>query len=121
MAVSDKVSFRIPADLADWFGQQPGKQSEVIVRALRALRDGIPQASIDHGIVRTADLTMPAPPIAAGSQSRFAGGQVDVSLRIPQAVMACDRLAKLDPGARVRLIEDEIGERFLYRKVRRVE
>jgi hypothetical protein len=38
---SAKLSVRVPLDLAEWIATQAGSQSDVIVRALRALKDGV--------------------------------------------------------------------------------
>ena len=50
--VSARVAARVPLDLAEWVAAQPYSQSELVVRALRALRDGPPAgAALDGHLV----------------------------------------------------------------------
>jgi hypothetical protein len=118
------VGVRVPNEvLALWRvkAQQAGQAVSAYLLGLAQSNGVAPRPSIDHGIIRTADLTMPARSPAIVSQSRFAGGQVDVTLAIPLAVMASTPLAKLEEADKLRAIEDEVNQRFLYRKVVRVK
>ena len=47
--VSARVAARVPLDLAEWVAAQPYSQSELVVRALRALRDGPPAGAVLDG------------------------------------------------------------------------
>lgn len=43
------VTARVPVDLVEWMDTQPGTTAEVVVRALQALKDGPPAASVIDG------------------------------------------------------------------------
>ena len=46
------ITVRLPDDLHEWLTAQSGKQSETVLRALRALRDGPPAgAALDGHLV----------------------------------------------------------------------
>ena len=43
------ITVRLPDDLHEWLTAQSGKQSETVLRALRALRDGPPAGAVLDG------------------------------------------------------------------------